>query len=66
MKRYVYETFDNYTDLEGSNLNYVNANNLREAKKIINEGCEPLRELYPNFKITMIAEVKFEDYGFDM
>lgn len=63
MKRYVYETFDNYEDLEGSNISYVEADNLKEAKKIIFQLCQSLKEIYPNFKVTMIAEVKYEDYN---
>ena len=63
MKRYVYETFNDFIALEGSQCNWIEAPNYREAKKMIKELCKQSKEIYPKFKVTFIAEVKYEDYS---
>ena len=60
MKRFVYEYYTNYEYLDGWGIEYWNAVNYREAKKGIFEAYKDEIEQNPNFKITMIAEIKYE------
>lgn len=57
MKRFIYETY--YIDQDYHEYSYWESDNFRSARKEI-------KNLYKNDKdivITMIAEIKFEDYS---
>lgn len=60
MKRFVYEYYTDYEYLDGWGIDFYEAENYRTAKKEIFELYKDEMKNNKNFKIVMIAEIKYE------